>query len=397
MKFFIILLLPIFINASSLELLIENAKASHLSLTAIEHKLNSVDDEYEITKNFSNPVLSLSISDIQLGDISNRSIEPMQFTALNFKQKIPYFGKRYANGKKVLAKKYKVYMTLQEAKVTLVREIKLSAYAIWEVEQQLKINDEYLDLINQNIELYDAYNISSTSAHMGLMSAELTLSQLKIKKSKLSAILESLYKKISYLSNLNVTQINLDMQIKEPKSIYYYLDYISSNKTYKIKEASIKVANADIAIKRLDKNIDPSLQVGYYYRDNFKDYVNIGVSFSLPIYGTENSKEQISRKMALSYKSEAIDFKNQLNSRIFDMHENLKDSYRIYNIINKESLPQIEHMTDLSSTSVKNGAELFVYTYILEKQLILNEQSINSVAAYYKSIANLDALIGEMK
>ncbi|MCF6185260.1 MAG: TolC family protein, partial [Bacteroidales bacterium] len=151
MKFFIILLLPIFINASSLELLIENAKASHLSLTAIEHKLNSVDDEYEITKNFSNPVLSLSISDIQLGDISNRSIEPMQFTALNFKQKIPYFGKRYANGKKVLAKKYKVYMTLQEAKVTLVREIKLSAYAIWEVEQQLKINDDYLDLINQTI------------------------------------------------------------------------------------------------------------------------------------------------------------------------------------------------------------------------------------------------------
>ncbi len=117
----------------------------------------------------------------------------------------------------------------------------------------------------------------------------------------------------------------------------------------------------------------------------------------MPIYGTQNSKEQISRKTALSYKSEAVDFKNHLNSKISTMYANLKDSYRIYNIINKESLPQIQHMADLSSTSVKNGAELFVYTQILEKKLILDEQSINSVAAYHKYTAHLDALIGELK
>ncbi len=250
MKFFIILLLPIFINASSLESLIENAKSSHLSLNTIEHKLNAIDDEYEITKNFSDPTLSLSISDIQLNDISNRSIEPMQFTSLNFKQKIPYFGKRDANGKKVLAKKHKLDMSLQEVKITLVKEIKLSAYNIWQVEQQLSITNEYLSLIKQNIELYAAYNISDTSAHMGLMSAELTLSQLKIKKSKLSAILEALYKKISYLSALDVTQMSLDLQMNKPKEIQYYLNHIPSNKSYQIKEASVKVANADIDIKK---------------------------------------------------------------------------------------------------------------------------------------------------
>jgi outer membrane protein TolC len=397
MKFFILLLLPIFINASSLESLIENAKGAHLSLEAIEHKLNAVEDEYEITKNFSNPSISLSMSDIQLNDVDNRSIEPMQFTAINFKQKIPYFGKREANGKKVLAKKHKLNMTFEDAKVKLIREIKLSAYNIWQVEQQLHITDEYISLIKQNIELYAAYSVSDTSSHIGLVTAELALSELKIKNSNLSAILEALYKKISYLSFMDVTTLDLTMLLDEPKEINYYLGAALSNKGYKTKEASTKIADADLEIQKLAKYIDPTLQVGYYYRDNFKDYINVGVAFSLPIYGTEKSKEEFSRKMALASKKEAIDFKNHLKSKIFNMYAKLKDSYRVYNIINKESLPQIIHMSDLSSTSVKSGAELFVYTQVLEKKLILDEKNINAIVSYHKAVAYLDSLIGEIK
>ncbi len=45
------------------------------------------------------------MSDIQLRDISNRSLEPMQYTALNVNQKIPYFGKRDAASQKIEAQK----------------------------------------------------------------------------------------------------------------------------------------------------------------------------------------------------------------------------------------------------------------------------------------------------
>ncbi len=395
MKFYILLLLPLVVNAASLESLIENAKKSHMSVKAIEHKLNAVDEEYLITRNFSNPELSLTMSDIQLNDYSNRSIEPMQFTAVNLKQKIPYFGKRDANSKKVKAKKNKLNMTLEDAKVKLVKEIKHTAYSIWQTEQQLRITDEYISLTKQNIELYTAYTVNDTSAHMGIMSAELSLSQLKIKKSNLESVLESLYKKISYLSAIDVTTISMDMMVKAPKEIDYYLNAVSSNKTYKSKEASVNIANADIKIKELASSVDTTVQIGYYHRENFEDYINIGVGFSLPLYGSERLKEEASRKIALAAKSEALNYKDLLTSKIFDMYAKLKDSYRVYNIINKESLPQIEHMVDLSSTSVRNGAELFVYIQILEKKLALDEQSVNSIASYYKAEASLEELIGE--
>ena len=60
-------------------------------------------------------------------------------------------------------------------------------------------------------------------------------------------------------------------------------------------------------------------------------------------------------------------------------------------------MPQIEHMFELSSSSIKSGDELFIYIELLEKKLALDEKSINIVAAFHKNLATLDALIGEMK
>lgn len=395
MKFSLLLLLPICIFAQSLESLVESAKNSHTSLEAIKQRLDSVSDEYEASRNFSNPQLSISVSDIQLNDSMNRSIEPMQFSALNFTQNIPYFGKRDALGKKVQAKKHELYITLQGARVNLVKEIKISAYKIWQAQEQLKITDEYITLIKQNTELYTAYSTNDTSAHMGIMSAELILSQLKIKKSNLESLLESLYVKLSYLSAADVLTISVDMGVKALKDIGYYLGKLSSNKSYMSKNASVEMAEAELSVKELASGVDTVLNVGYYHRESFEDYVNIGIAFSLPLYGTERSQEEASRKIALATKSEALNYKNYISSQISDIYAKLKDSYRVYNIINKESLPQIKHMADLSSTSVKNGAELFVYTQMLEKKLILDEQSINSVASYHIATAALDALIGE--
>lgn len=395
MRFYFLLLLPLCVSATSLDTLVENAKSSHASLQAAQQRLDAIDDEYAVTRNFANPELSLSISDIQTNDFSNRSLESMQYTSIDFKQKIPYFGKRDANSKSVEAKGHQQSFTLEDARVKLVKEIKITAYNISKVEQQLSINTEYINLTNQNIALYTAYSSSDTTAHIGIMSAELSLSQLKIKQSNLKSLLEALYKKISYLSAMNVTTLSVNMSIKEPKDLGYYLDSLSSNKSYKIKEASLEIANADLKVKELASSMDTTLQVGYFHRNSFEDYINIGIGFSLPLYGTEQSQKEASRKIALATQNEVIDYKNYIKSEIYDMYAKLEDSYRVYNIINNESLVQIAHMTELSSNAIRSGSDLFVYTQILEKKLILDEQSIAAVASYNIAEASLDALIGE--
>lgn len=396
MKLYIILLLPLWLGATQLSTLIENAKNTHLSLSAIEQKLSALDDEYDASRNFANPELSLSVSDIQLKDASNRSIEPMQYSAINIKQKIPFFGKRDANSAKVNAEKERINFTLEDAKVKLVEALKVTAYTIWQVEQEIKITNDYIKLTNQNIDLYTSYAVSENKSHMGIMSAELALSELKIKKNRFESMLEGLYKKVSYLSAMEVSSVELDMKISEPKSIAYYQDMISQNSAYKIKEAQTKEAGAELKVKELASYVDPSVQVGYYQRKSFEDYVNVGVAFSLPIYGTEKSQEEASRKLLLASKSQMNDYKNSLGADIEATYAKLLYAYKTYNIIQNDSMPELTHMFDLSSSSIKNGSDLFDYIDLLQKKLSLDEQSIDAVATYYKTLASLEAMIGEM-
>ena len=397
MRLYIFLLLPLSLFAVSLDTLIENAKDTHTSIKAIQHRISAIDYEYDVSRNFSNPELSINVSDIHLKDISNRSIEPMQYSSINFKQKIPYFGKRDANSKKISAKKQRISLTLDEAKVKLVKAIKTTAYSIWQRDQELKITNEYIKLTQQNIELYSAYSSSDTSSHMSIMSAEMTLSQLKIKQSRLQSLLLALYKKISYLSAMEVKSIELSMEVKKPKDISFYTDAKYNNSSYKVKEALHKESRVDIQIKELSSNIDPVIQVGYFHRESFENYVNVGVGFSLPLYGTERSKTEVSRKLSLAAKEKVTDYKNLLDSEISQNYVKLQDAYKVYDIIQNQSMPQIQHMFELSSSSIKNGDKLYIYINLLEKKLSLDEQSIGIVANYYKTLANLEALIGEKR
>ena len=397
MRLFTLLLLPLALFGVPLSTLIESAKNSHTSLKVIEQKLNLLDNEYDISRNFSDPEISFTISDIQLDNPTNRSIEPMQYEAINIKQKLPYFGKRDALSAKIDAKKEKVSLSMDNLRVKLTLGVKTTAYSIWQIEENLRITDEYIKLTQQNIELSSLYTTSDTSSHMSIMSAEMSLSELKIKKSTLESSLVGLYKKLSYLSAMDVDSVEIDMRVSEPKKLSFYTSNKTTNLSYRIKESSLKVANKDIKIKELASYIDPVIQVGYFHRRGYEDYANIGISFSLPLYGTQDSKTEISRKQSIALKSEIVDFNNLIESKIVQTHAQLEDAYNIYEIIHKQSMPQIKHMFELSSSSIQNGSELFLYINLLTKKLSLDEKSIAIVAKFYKTKASLDALIGEMR
>lgn len=397
MKFLSLLLLPAWLLAVPLETLLENAKSKHTSLQSLEQRVSMIDNDLEVSQNFADPLLSLTLSDIQFDDISDRSIERMQYTALNYKQKISYFGKREALKDKLNAKKTSLALSVREMQVKLVREIKIAAYLIWQKEEELKVTDEYIKLTKQNIELYSATSTSDSRSHMSIMSAEMILSELKIKQSGLKSILKGLYKKISYLSEMQVASIEMDMQIEKAHSVEYYLNNKVSNLSYKVKEANLQEAQKDVKVQELNHYSDPIVQVGYYRRESFDDYANISVAYALPIYGTQESMSEKARKNSLAHESEIADFDNLLISKIHKVHANLEDAYAVHKIIKDESMPQIEHMFELSSSSIKSGDELFLYIELLAKKLSLDEKNIGVVAAYHIGLARLEALIGEMK
>lgn len=394
MRLYLFLLLPFLLGATPLKVLIAHAKNSHLSLQAIKKRIVATEYAYKTTKNFSDPIISLGLSDIQFQEPTNRGLEPMQYSSVNIKQSIPFFGKRAAEGKRVLAQKDIDTMSLKQTTVKLVEGIKITAYEIWKQEHLLDITNRYIDLTKQDIRLYSAYSSSQSSSHIQMIAAKLFLSELQIKQSNLSAAISGLYKRLGYLSNMQVLHVKPAMNVSVPKPLSYYLHNMDSNKEYGLKQAVLKKADADIKIKKLAFYPNPFVQAGYYHRQRFRDYAGITVGFSLPIYGTQRLREEQSKATALSKQSDVLNFKNDLTSKIEQRYADLQDAYRVYEILSKQSMTQVRDMAQVSSSYIQSGTSLFVYIDTLKKQFVINEQKIIATALYKIYLADLDALIG---
>ena len=396
LRFSLLLLLPIMLSATTLETIIENALSAHSSLQTIQERLNAEDHQIAKTRNFSNPEISFAITDIQFDDPTDRAREPMQTTSINLKQKFPSFGKRDAETAYIKAQKRFIASTLEDAKVKLVEKIKLTAYSIWEVDEELKIIGEYMKVTQQNVELNTAYSSTKSNSHMGIMSAELTLSQLKIKTSRYRSMRKALYAKLSYLGAQPIESVEVDLQVYEPKMIDLYLSQLANNRGYMTKNSEVSVARSNVQVQDLSGNVDPFMQVGYFYRQEFNDYINVSFGMALPIYGSESENSESARKVVLSKASASQDYMERLRGEVSGLYAELEDAYAIHRIINDESMPQIEHMFELTSASVKSGQDLFIYIDLLKQKLALDEQLIKATVRFNKTEASLDAMMGEM-
>ncbi|WP_296823858.1 TolC family protein [Sulfurovum sp.] len=393
---FSILLILGLLQAQSIDQLVKHALKKHPSLKAIQHRLSSMDERTEKSQKWANPDLSVTINDIQFRKPFDRSLERMQYNAVNFKQKFPWFGKLDARKTYAEEQKSVVFHSYEAARVQLALQIRTTAFTVKELEARIGILRSYMQLETQNIKLYTDMISTDTMSHSDSVSAELSLSRIEIRLERYRSLLQAQKEKLSYLVQRSVAKINDKLRIKRPGSLKQYLNRLSHNATYRMKLSQNRTADANKALVDLEVHPDPYVKVGYFNRPDFPDYASVTVGISLPLYGTEKLNSEIARKEALSSRSSTLDYKVFLKSEIRTNYAKLKEAYRIYNIIQRESLPQLGHMLELGASAIEEGADLFTYTNILEQKLALEEESISMKAEYQRTKAKLKALTGEI-
>ena len=385
------------IQAESINQLIGQSLHKHRSLQTIQHRLSAMDDRIEKSRNWSNPELILNMNDIQFSDITNRGLEPMQTQGVNYKQRFPWFGKIDARESFTRAQKSVILDSYDIAKVKLAEEIRVTAYTILEIKERIRIVKQYEKLTIQNIALYDAYAATDNMSHSNSMAAELLLSRLHIRSERYKAVLDSQKAKLAYLVQRKNAHVSDKLRMKKPNSLGYYLSKLPNNPAYKRMLSQSKVANANREMKSLEVNPDPFVQVGYFNRQEFEDYASISVGFAMPIFGSEKLETEAAKKDALAAKSEALDYHAALESEIRVSYAKMKEAYRIYGIIQNDSLPKLQHMFELNEASIESGEDLFTYTSLLEQKLDLDEERTVAKAQYLRSIAKLKSLIGDIQ
>ena len=393
---FFIIVSVVLIHAQSIHQLIDASIKNHPSIQTIEYRLSAMDERIEGSQNFTNPDLSFTINDIQFENPTDRGLEPMQYNAINVKQQFPWFGKLDARKTFTQAQKSVMLGSYEAAKIVLAEEIRITAYTIKELEERIRIVNRYKAVAKQNIDLYTAYASTENKSHTSSMSASLMLSKTKIRAERYKAILKSQKAKLKYLVQGKVSTVSDTLEIKRPKSLGSYLAKLQNNPNYNIKLSEKNVADANKAIQDLSVTPDPYVKVGYFNRTEYPDYASVTVGISLPLYGSEKLNAEAARKEVLAAQSASLDYKYSLESEIYSMYAKLTEAYQIYKIIQNESLPQLEHMFELSQSNIQNGGDLFTYTNLLEQKLALEEQRISIKAEYLRTQARLKSLTGEL-
>jgi len=382
--------------AQDIDTLISHALKKHPSLQSIQHRLSQMDIHIQASQDFKNPNLSLTINDIQFRDPLSRGLEPMQYQAINVQQTFPWFGKLEAKKRYAEAQKNVVLDSYEVAKVALAKEIRLASYTFKELKERMAILETYKNLAKQNITLYNSYASTERKSHSSSISASLLLAKLKIREQRYIAILKSQKSTLKYLTQINISSISNSLRIHKPKSLNYYLKRLKNNPRYSMKKSQKTVAYTEQSLKDLEHTPDPYVKLGYFNRQEYNDYASISVGFALPIYGTEEKNSEIARMAVLEASSQILDYKYALSNEIETIHIALEEAYMIYSIIQDESLPQLEHMFELSQSSIQNGADLFAYTRLLEQKLALEEERIAIKTSYLRTESKLKALIGEL-
>lgn len=374
----------------TLDEIIKTSLSKSPSLASINARIAANEQNILISDQFSNPEILLSKNTIDSSQAMSQSI-------ISFKQKLPYPSK-LATQKEVATAEDKILQEkLNAAEVLLVAKIKTQAYTIWEFQELFKIINAYVDLTEQNIELYESYTSIDENQHMGIMKAKLSLSDLEVQKSALNAKISSAYARLSYLAAFNVSNLDLQLTIKEKPDLNALQSTLLNNPELIIKEKEILKQDAKVKLADINNYPDFNIIAAYAYRENFSNYVNLGVAISLPIYATEDYKEEEAKATLLSKKSLKEDTKISINSTLKIFYAQMLSSYEIYHIIQDDALPQVSHMFELSNSSISIGSDLFKYIDVLFQKLDLEQKSIQAVSNYNRARAEISKLAGEIK
>jgi len=384
----VVLLLSTILHAISLDEVVAKALEKSPSLEAIQYRLQASRLDTQASGQFANPILSLSDNNLDKDQAMSRS-------TISFQQKLAFYGKRESLEKIAFAQEGVLNESLEKAKVSLVNAIKEQAYTIWELEELYKTIEEYVHITKQNIELFESYTAMADDQHMGIMSAELTLSDLRIQSTTLEAQIDTAYARLAYLTAFKVEDLRMNLVVWDLPSEESFQEALQSNKDLALREKEIVKSRAMADSAELDNYPDVNLLASYDYRENFDNFWTFGVGVTLPVYGTEDYKEESARAVALSAQSVKEDTKVAVSSEFRSAYVQMKSAYTIYHIVHDEALPQIEHMFELTNSSISTGGDLFKYIDILVKKLKLEQKSIAAVAMYNRSMAKIEALSGE--
>lgn len=375
------------LSAVTIDELVKNTNENNYDIKSIDKSIEVANHQILLSKKWQNPTLSLGLNDLWLNDLSSRDKEAMQASFIGLSQVIPT-GSKLEIKEKIAQKDRNIQIqNLEDKKLELESKVYEYVYTILLLERKYKLLESYEENIKKLETLFTSLYKYQKVTQNEILNSQISALDISLQKQNLKNMIDNSYLKLEQITYTKIDKIDENIDIKK-------INLLSINQEHPKFKTLEEMANKskNMADLEAEKKIpDVMLNVAYFQRDSrFNDYVNVSVSFPLPIYDTENT----ARLQAKMNMNETNDKLEQLKHNFLMQSEILKNSlnssYTNYNLIEEKIIPikekiqtNIETYTSFDKLkpqeSIKNLNELISYEI----------KAIDELQKYYEAYSQL--------
>jgi len=336
-----------FINAQSINNIVETTFNNNYTLKALEESIKSAKEQISLSSKWKNPTLSFGVTDIQFDDITRRDLEPMQAQFIGFSQIIP-IGDKLKTQKKIATNDYKISKySVEEKKLQYKSKIYEYIYKIKLLEERLSLFEEFRENTSKLEDLLKQLYKYNKVSQVQILNTQIMYQELNLKSQKLKTMLNTINLKLEQITYEKIENININTNINKIK-LSNNID--SHPKILSIIQSSKKQENIS-TLEKEKKNSDVKMSLTYFQRDEkFEDYVNIAFAIPLSVYGKEDIKSRKAKFRTVEINHKVQDLKQTFKNQIKIYQQNINDSLITLNIINKNIIPKFNQLQKVLET-----------------------------------------------
>ena len=375
------------LSAVTIDELVKNTNENNYDLKSIDKSIEVANHQISLSKKWQNPTLSLGLNDLWLNDLSSRDKEAMQASFIGLSQVIPT-GSKLEIKEKIAQKDRNIQMlNLEDKKLELESKVYEYVYTILLLEKKYKLLESYEQNIKKLETLFTSLYKYQKVTQNEILNSQISALDISLQKQNLKNMIDNSYLKLEQITYTKIDKIDENIDIKK-------INLLSINEEHPKFKTLEEMANKskNMADLEAEKKIpDVMLNVAYFQRDSrFNDYVNVSVSFPLPIYDTENTA-RLQAKMNMNETNDKLEqLKHNFSMQSEILKNSLNSSYTNYNLIEEKIIPikekiqtNIETYTSFDKIkpqeSIKNLNELISYEI----------KAIDELQKYYEAYSQL--------
>ena len=375
------------LSAVTIDELVKNTNENNYDLKSIDKSIEVANHQISLSKKWQNPTLSLGLNDLWLNDLSSRDKEAMQASFIGLSQVIPT-GSKLEIKEKIAQKDRNIQiLNLEDKKLELESKVYEYVYTILLLERKYKLLESYEQNIKKLETLFTSLYKYQKVTQNEILNSQISALDISLQKQNLKNMIDNSYLKLEQITYTKIDKIEENIDIKK-------INLLSINQEHPKFKTLEEMANKskNMADLEAEKKIpDMMLNVAYFQRDSkFNDYVNVSVSFPLPIYDTENTA-RLQAKMNMNETNDKLEqLKHNFSMQSEILKNSLNSSYTNYYLIEEKIIPikekiqtNIETYTSFDKIkpqeSIKNLNELISYEI----------KAIDELQKYYEAYSQL--------